>query len=52
VEEDRGAIERHDVAQRAGDRVEESFPRQARDHGVVDLEQRPRTLCVGVWADD
>jgi hypothetical protein len=29
VEEDRGAIERHDAAQRAGNRVEESFLRQA-----------------------
>ncbi len=48
MEKDRRPIEWDDSAERAGDRMEERFPRQVRDHGVIDLQQRTIALWGGV----
>src|SRR5438445_9884940 len=47
VQEDRRPLEGHDAAQRARDGAEEVAPGQARDHGVVDLEQRAIAFALG-----
>src|SRR5262249_4426530 len=48
VQEDPGPLEGHDAAQGLRDGPEELVPGQARDHGIVDLEQRAIPIALGI----